>query len=153
LRSQCCSGGDTGRSFRSYLIATALTFSLGSVSFTLLPTAPPWMSDPGYVSRVTHHVIGSVFGVAPAASEGDPVYDFKPNHMAAFPSVHVAVTVLVFLVASRISRVGQLIGGLYALMMTVSVVYLGEHFVLDALSGWLVALSIWWMARGTGIHR
>lgn len=133
--------------FRSYLIATALTFAFGAVGFVLLPTAPPWMSDPGDVTRVTHQVIGSAFGVAVAATRGGAGYGFEPNHIAALPSVHVAVTVLVFLVTRHISRMGQLIGGLYAAVMTASVVYLGEHYVLDAVLGWIVALSGWWLAR------
>jgi hypothetical protein len=133
--------------FRPYLIATALTFALGAVGFVLLPTAPPWMSDPGDVTRVTHHVISSAFGVTVATTRGDAGYGFEPNHIAALPSVHVAVTVLVFLVTRHISRVGQLVGGLYASLMTASFVYLGEHFVLDAVLGWIVALSGWWLAR------
>ena len=55
--------------------------------------------------------------------------------MAAMPSVHVAAAVLVGLairtVAPRLSVVG--IG--YALAMSLAVVYLGEHFVVDAVAG------------------
>ena len=68
---------------------------------------------------------------------------FEPNDLAALPSVHVAATVLVCLASLRVGRFAGVLGALYALAMTIAVVYLGEHFVLDALLGWAVALAGW----------
>lgn len=135
--------------FQPFAVATALTFALGLIGFLLLPTAPPWMSDPGDVTRITPRVLAEVIGVPLGGGSAGTVpegFRFEPNHLAAMPSVHVSATVLVFLTLTRFGRIAGVIGGLYALLMSVGVVYLGEHFVLDAIAGWITALIGWELA-------
>jgi len=131
--------------FSRYLKATAVCFAISLVAFTVLPTAPPWMSDPDDVIRITHLVLREGVGAATTTSEdaGAETFWFEPNDLAALPSVHVAVAVLVFLVLGGFARWGRVAGALYAVAMSVSVVYLGEHFVLDVITGWLLALAAW----------
>lgn len=138
--------------FRPYLVATAVTFAFGLVGFILLPTAPPWLSDPGDVTRVTHHVVERTSGVS-LGGNGSEGFWFEPNDLAAMPSIHVAVAVLVFLVGMQVGRVFSVLGGIYALLMTVAVVYLGEHFLLDAVFGWAVAVAGWWATRSSQIGK
>lgn len=57
------------------------------------------------------------------------------------------MAVLVSLVLGGIARWGRVIGRGYALAMSISVVYLGEHFVLDVVTAWLVALAAWRLTR------
>jgi membrane-associated phospholipid phosphatase len=45
------------------------------------------------------------------------------------------------------------LAGVYALLMTFAVVYLGEHYVLDAALGWVVAGAGWWLAGRLDNHR
>ncbi|MDQ3541311.1 MAG: phosphatase PAP2 family protein, partial [Chloroflexota bacterium] len=136
-------------SFSQYMLATATCFALSLVAFILLPTAPPWMSDPDDVTRITYHILrGSGLDASTSGTTvSSAAFWFEPNDTAALPSVHVAMAVLVFLVLTGIARWGRSIGGLYALAMSVSVVYLGEHFVLDVITGWLVALAAWRLTR------
>lgn len=135
--------------FSRYQKATALCFTVSLGAFLLLPTAPPWMTDPGHVTRIPHHIMTrAVAGNGVGTSEGPAeTFWFEPNAAAALPSVHVAVAVLVFLGLGSGARWVRLAGGVYALAMSVSVVYLGEHFVLDVITGWLVALLAWKLAR------
>lgn len=135
--------------FRPYAIATAASFALSLVGFLLLPTAPPWMSSPGEVTRVTPHVLAETLGVFLGSDEGAHIaggFRFEPNHLAAMPSVHVSATVLVFLMLMRFGRLPGVIGGTYALLMTIGVVYLGEHFIIDAILGWVTAIIGWSLA-------
>lgn len=136
--------------FRRYCRATAIAFGLGLVGFVLLPTAPPWLSEPESVTRVTIHALsleeGNPAGVAGTPTVEDPHLKFEPNHVAALPSVHVAAAVLVFLATGRASARLWLPGVAYAIAMTLAVVYLGEHFVLDAILGWFVAVVGWRVA-------
>ncbi len=129
--------------FRHYLTATATCFALSLVAFILLPTSPPWMSDPDGVTRITGHILERAVPGAGTAGRGgtDDAFWFEPNDLAALPSVHVAMSVLVLLVLCRAGRWGRVLGGIYAVAMSLAVVYLGEHFVLDVVSGWLVALA------------
>ena len=128
--------------FLQYSVATAICFGLGIIGFLLLPTAPPWMSDAPTVERITHHI---VFTRGDAATS-EPGFSFEPNHLAAMPSIHVGAAVLVWLASRTFGRKTGWCGLLYAVAMSVSVVYLGEHFLLDVIGGWIVALSGWQVA-------
>ncbi len=138
--------------FRRYTLATAITFALGVLGFLFVPTAPPWLTEPRDVTRITHHLVGGS-GAPLARGDGQPGFWFEPNQLAALPSIHVAATVLILLVASRVGRLAAIVAGLYALLMTFAVVYLGEHYVLDAVLGWAVALAGWWLADRLGNQR
>ena len=132
--------------FIRYGWATAIAFGLGLIGFVLLPTAPPWMSNPDTVSRITVGALGgdgttSALPGAPTAA--NPALGFEPNHVAALPSVHVVAAVLVFLALRAVSPRWQWVGAAYAVAMTVAVIYLGEHFLLDAVLGWVVAVIGW----------
>lgn len=135
--------------FLRYLRATAICFAFSLVAFILLPTAPPWMSDADDVTRITHHILNRSAGGSASAGSAGPTeaFWFEPNDVAALPSVHVAIAVLVFLTVSSFARWGRPIGALYALAMSVTVVYLGEHFALDVITGWIVAFVAWTLAR------
>lgn len=127
--------------FAQYCQATAIAFGLGLVGFVALPTAPPWLSSPETVERIAIHAL------ALGSSGRDPALAFEPNHVAALPSVHVAAAVLVYL-ASRAGRFGwRVAGAAYAAVMSLAVVYLGEHYLLDVLLGWTIALAGWRLAR------
>ncbi len=141
--------------FHQYTWATAVSFALGLVAFLLLPTAPPWLSEPESVTRITIHSVAAVSsgdegarGPFASSSIVDPHLAFEPNHVAALPSIHVAAAVLVFLALRHAPARLSLPGIAYALGMTLAVVYLGEHVLLDALLGWVVALVGWHMASG-----
>lgn len=136
--------------FRTYTIVTAITFAIGLVGFLLLPTAPPWLAEPERVDRVTQSVLAGVIDVSAisgteAGLEGG--FRFEPNHLAAMPSVHVAATVLVYLMTRQFGRIAGGLGLVYALAMTFGVVYLGEHYVIDAIGGWVIALAGWKIMR------
>lgn len=139
--------------FVSYQMATASCFAPSLAAFILLPAAPPWTSDPDRVTRVTHRIVTHAIagrGSGRSAGPGEAFW-FEPNAVAAMPSVHVAAAVLVFLALGSLSRRGWGVGVLYALAMSVAVVYLGEHFVLDVVAGWLVALVAWRLVRARGL--
>lgn len=134
--------------FGRYCWATAIAFGLGAIGFLLLPTAPPWMSDPETVSRVTMRALA--IGDGGSAVGGFRIEDsrlgFEPNHVAAMPSVHVAAAVLVGLAMRAVAPRLTVVGIGYALAMSLAVVYLGEHFVVDAVAGWGIALLGWVLA-------
>ena len=62
-------------------------------------------------------------------------YDVNPNNTAAFPSLHAAFPFLSFLVLRRaFGRIGWLAFA-YFLLTSFSIVYLGDHYVIDVLAG------------------
>ncbi len=139
--------------FRRYLLATGLLLLVGSLVFVLVPTDPPWRAGPPggstfTVHRVAHDVLaGSRLPTSPGPSGAPQVhFAFDPNPVASLPSIHLGVTVLIAAaaMAGRWLRTTALI---YATAMGLSLVYLGEHHVLDVLAG--AALAGWsWRVAG-----
>jgi hypothetical protein len=118
------------------------------VTYLLLPAAPPWylawkgmLDGPdgapliAYLKPAAFEQIASALGF-----QGNYVYSFifgqvNPNNVAAFPSLHVAYPVLTFLFLRRaFGRVGWLALG-YAAIVTFSVIYTGDHWIIDAIAG------------------
>ncbi len=137
----------------------------GLVTYFLYPAAPPWwaakygLTDP--VARLSTrgwqaiglHGAGSLLSTGQAAS----------NPIAAMPSLHTAFALLVvavFFGSVRKRYVPVLL--LYPLAMMFTLLYCGEHWVIDMLIGWLyVGLTFlavglgesWWARRGSGRPR
>ena len=134
----------------------ATVLFIGVASFVLLPTAPPWMAGGGDetirldalapvarpVRRFWEHL--GLDGLGTAWDTGREWL----NEVAAMPSLHAAFSLLVVafflpLVRRTWMRVGLLS---FPVAMGLSIVYLGEHYVIDVLAGWAtvgVAFAIW----------
>lgn len=72
-------------------------------------------------------------------------HSFEPNPVATIPSIHLGVTALLAPLAA--SRKWRAIAAVYTAAMAFSLVYLGEHYVLDAVAGALAAGIAWVVAR------
>lgn len=120
-------------------VITLLTLSVVAFLFyVVFPTAPPWWQYPHEVQRVISLTIQK-WGVSYYVS---PIFTIDPDAFAAFPSMHAAYPALAALFAWRFNR--WLSGALflYAGCVWFSVVYLGEHYVVDVISGVLLAAIV-----------
>jgi hypothetical protein len=131
--------------FFRFAFARLAVLYLGLALFVVLPTEPPWMTDPDAVTRLWA-----------VKTPGLTVLD--ANYVAAFPSVHVAGPAsIAFWLLARRERDLRLIGAvfaLYTLATSFSVVYLGEHFATDAIAGIALAAAVvlaeeWFARRAT----
>lgn len=140
--------------FYTKLVLT-LTY-LGLLTYVLLPAAPPWYA--------AHH--GLVDPIERAATRGWWEIGMQSagrllenaqadvNLVAALPSLHAGTSMLVVLWAwPRVRSVwGRAALAGYAVGMGVTLVYGGEHYVLDVLMGWAYAAAVvwfwtWWERR------
>lgn len=149
--------------FALYTRTLAFTFLLGLVGYVLLPAEPPWLlaREPGappagrYIVETTRGApVASAVVEAGRAWQRDPDALGDPNPAAAMPSVHTAVTTALTLVLWRVDRRAGVAGLVYTAAMCFSLVYLGEHWVLDLLAGMACAGAAMWLAsrfpyRGT----
>ncbi|WP_307851892.1 phosphatase PAP2 family protein [Williamsia sp. CHRR-6] len=77
----------------------------------------------------------------------------KANLVAAIPSLHAGLTMLVALFMwPRLRWYGRTAFMAYAFTMAFTLVYTAEHYVLDILIGWALAASViatqrWWVRR------
>ena len=140
------------RQFRRYLSALVTLTVITLVTYLLLPAAPPWMAalngrlpgldcalqDGRIPCRVVQETIttlgGSTLG---SAVERGAAYS---NPVAALPSLHAAIPMLLLLLFYREARTWvRVVLVSYALSMAMVLVYGGEHYVTDVLLGWLYA--------------
>ena len=139
-----------GRAFTTLMFAILAVSILGEMTFILAPTAPPWLAaQHGYVSSVHHVLKQSLFDLHMtklAQLSGDPT---KYDITAAVPSLHVAFPVLCLLTARRF-RMHPLVSiglALNTIGVVFSIVYMGEHYLFDAVVGVLYALVAWFSVR------
>lgn len=127
--------------FAPFMVAMIGLLAVALAVHVLLPTAPPWMGATG-VSRVLADVSRSI---DPAAYEAG--LKMNGNDVAAMPSVHMGVAWLIVLATWREGSRWRVCGLAYALAVAWAIVYGGEHYVVDALAGMLVAWGCWRLAR------
>jgi membrane-associated phospholipid phosphatase len=131
--------------------ATMILLSFaGALTFYLFPAAPPWAAGergllPGLI-RIPHNPAPNPSGAH--GYHGISVSRFiDPNPYAAIPSLHAAYAFLCFLFVATVAwktrwRWWALgIGLLYPLAQSFSVVYTGNHYVVDLAIGYLYALA------------
>jgi membrane-associated phospholipid phosphatase len=117
-------------------VAECLTWALavsyaGAIGYVLLPLTPPWMSE-GIVRL--------------AETRGTWDYTRVDNNpVAAFPSLHAALPLMLglfFILRTRRARWFGWALSAYALLVGVSVVYMGEHWIVDVLAGYALAGAV-----------
>ena len=121
------------RLFRSFIAACMLTFAIGTITFIFFPTY-----------------------VRPASLEGTDVFTFllrviheNWGRYDAFPSGHVYITTLLSLFFSRWYPRWKWLWILILVIVSLSTLFTGQHYVLDVLGGYFVALvgyhfGLWW---------
>src|SRR5947209_3971505 len=126
--------------YRRFIAALLLMAMLAFITYLFWPSAPPWyqfrVSSAGgeeVVDKILNETVDKLWGPNYWVS---PLYThLNPNQFAAFPSLHAAFPALAALYAWRRYRwlsIG-LIG--WTLAVALSIVYLGEHYVVDELDG------------------
>jgi membrane-associated phospholipid phosphatase len=129
-----------------YITRVILLAVAGLITYCLFPEAPPWLAardhltDPvarlsarGWIWLHAGH-LNQV--LANAQNDGS-------NPVAAMPSLHVAFAVLVAIfVAERLRSRWRWLLVLYPAAMGYTLVYCGEHYVLDLVAGVAYAIAV-----------
>lgn len=110
--------------------------------FVLAPTAPPWYAESHGAITGVNKIISTTL-----PSAVSPYYGaLNPNPVAAFPSLHAAFPFLGFLAVREVfSKRAALAVLAWCGAVWFSVVYLGEHYVVDVIAGVALAAVTWWV--------
>jgi hypothetical protein len=129
--------------FRRYmLLFVSLTF-IGYLTYVLYPAMPPWLaSETGHLPSTTRIIplVWNNVGIHQAAApfSGNSAFD---NNIAAMPSLHAAYPMLLLVFFWGKARpLVRVILVSYVLAMAFTLVYTGEHFVIDEFVGWSYAI-------------
>jgi membrane-associated phospholipid phosphatase len=116
---------------------------LGYITYVLYPAMPPWMASEYHYLPHTTRIVPVVLDHLHLASgaavfTGGNKFD---NNVAAMPSIHAAYPLLICLFFWKGSRARtRVLLAAYPICMAFTLVYTGEHFVIDIVMGWLYAV-------------
>lgn len=133
-----------------YLTTLVIVSFAGFATFVAFPAAPPWMAaERGIIEPIDR--IGYDLWASVGVSNFRTLYsEVAPNTVAAVPSLHAAYAIIVGIAAFRLFgvRIG-LIASIHPLLVCVGIVYLGEHYAIDAIVGAVYAVGAyalaWWL--------
>ena len=145
------------RLYWSYMWGFIILSFAGFVTYVVFPAAPPWMAaEQGLISPI--HRISSDIWYAMGVTNFSEIYSkLSPNEVAAVPSLHAAYPTLLVLYAGKAFGLRRLWWlWFYPVSLWLGIVYLGEHYVFDALLGALYAYGAYraslalmaWVRRG-----
>jgi hypothetical protein len=114
-----------------------LTMFIGIACYLLVPTVPPWMAANRFfvlppLAQITKEVY--------SASVPNLAASFDLNPIAAMPSLHTAFPTLLTLVCfEHFGRRGLFMLA-YLLAVMFGIIYMGEHYVVDVMAGFTLAV-------------
>ncbi|MFD8597596.1 phosphatase PAP2 family protein [Kitasatospora sp. NPDC059646] len=128
--------------FRHFLACyLSITFA-GFLTYVLYPADPPWLAAIENHLPAVDRIVNAVLensGLHRAGTIFENGSRFA-NDVAAMPSLHSAYPMMIALVFwPRAGRTLRVILAAYPLAMGFTLVYGGEHFIIDVLVGWAYA--------------
>jgi len=130
------------RLYWPYMWGFILLSFAGFVTYVIFPAAPPWMaSEQGYIPHI-HRISSDIWSAMGVTNFSELYGKLSPNEVAAVPSLHAAYPTLMLLFVAKAfgwRRVWWLL--FYPISLWIGIVYLGEHYVFDALLGILYAFG------------
>ena len=128
-----------------YVTADCLAWTLGTASYYLLPTLGPNFAFPWLYSTIAETKVAALQDTLSSGRENiihvDPFSDGVQS-VAGFASLHVAITLMMALVAHYTVRSVVIRTVLWTdlVLTTLSTTYFGWHYIADDFAGALIAL-------------
>ena len=124
-------------------------------TYVLYPAVPPWMAAQHGAIGEAHRTVKLTWPHVPIAHYGSLFEkgEHYANNVAAMPSLHAGYALLLSLFLWRLlPKWTRPILVLYPPAMAFTLVYGGEHYVVDCIAGWIYAVATfvsveWYFAR------
>ena len=120
--------------YHRFIAALLLMCFLAFATYLFWPSAPPWYELPKAVIKINDQTVRALWDGQYYVS--DIYQSFNPNRFAAFPSLHAAFPALAAVYAWRRYRVLGVVLVLWSAAVLLAIVYLGEHYAIDAFAGY-----------------
>jgi membrane-associated phospholipid phosphatase len=128
--------------FRRFALLT-VSLTVGAfLTYWLYPAQPPWLAVDGHSIGQVERIVPLVWGQlgVPTISSAYENSSFV-NTVAAMPSLHAAYPFMLMLFFWPAGKLVRILLGTYTLAMGFTLVYGGEHFVMDIVAGWAMAIA------------
>jgi membrane-associated phospholipid phosphatase len=128
------------QNFKKFITTFLVLSYMAFFTYIIFPAMPPWMaSAKGYLPPL-QKIMDQVFMSFAQPIHLPSIYKFfGADEVAAIPSLHAAFPWLIFLFAAKKIGLFSFLLLPYVLGVWFSVVYLGEHYVIDVIIGSLYA--------------
>jgi membrane-associated phospholipid phosphatase len=130
--------------FVRYATMVCVLSLAGFATYVLFPAVPPWLAAQHGSVGEANRTIGVTWHHIPIAHFGSLFEKGQTyaNNVAAMPSLHAGFALLVALYLWRlVPRWARLPLALYPPAMALSLVYSGEHYIVDCIAGWGYAVA------------
>src|SRR5438094_7389921 len=122
-------------------------FDVGASFYWVVPTAPPWYAAaeamPGGDGVPTVRRMMVEYGELFWQDGWGPLYDvLGGNPLAAMPSLHFATSLMAAHVLAETGPIAGIVGFTYAALLGLALVYLGEHYAADLITGAALAETV-----------
>ncbi len=120
----------------------------GFLTYVAFPAAPPWMATQTGVIEPIQRISSDVWW-AMGVQDFPSVYNkISPNPVAAVPSLHAAYATLFFIFVIQLFRSRwRYLTLIYPLGIFFGTVYMGEHYVIDAILGIMYAFVAYYVSQ------
>ncbi len=129
--------------FRRYAWMVCVLTVTGFATYVLYPAVPPWMAAQRGEFGESNRIVPIVWHQIPIA-HFDALFEHGvdyANNVAAMPSLHAGYALLLSLFLwSVVPRWVRPLLAVYPLAMAFALVYLGEHYLVDCVAGWIYAV-------------
>jgi PAP2 superfamily len=128
--------------FRRYAVLTIVLTVAAFLTYWLYPAQPPLLAGVDSSMPPVDRIVPEVWGqlgvhTLKSAYENDSFV----NTVAAMPSLHAAYPFMLMLFFWPAGKLVRTALGAYTMAMAFTLVYGGEHFVVDILIGWVMAVA------------
>jgi membrane-associated phospholipid phosphatase len=129
--------------FRKWRTLVMWLSAAGFATYVLYPAVPPWLaSDTGKIGKVTK-IKDAMFAHTGTKSITSAVEKNWVDKVAAMPSLHAAFPMMMTMLFWHKGWRWRVPFLAYTFLMGYSLVYLGEHWVIDIFVGWAYAIGIY----------
>lgn len=140
------------RQWARFMKRFATLLGVACMMFVMLPTVPPWMAgDSKYPYRLFHPLHRNAWrGFRHIGfdgfTKGYQIQLSNGNAVAAMPSLHASFALIVpaFFLPWIKPKWLKAVVLTFPILMLTSLVYLGEHWVIDGLVGWTITGGSFW---------
>ena len=132
---------------RFAVLFVSLSFA-AFATYALFPAAPPWLASQSRALPPTAKIVDEIWSHL-GLHNGVSLFSARSslaNPVAAVPSLHAALPVLLMLFFWQSAGKWRWLLALYPLAMAFALVYTGEHYVFDIFLGWIYAVVVYFVA-------
>ena len=117
--------------YRGYTYSLVMTSYLALFTFIVMPTAPPWFAG------TAQNLLKTGDSMLPTAFQGlqTALLSGESDIFAAFPSLHAAYATLFTIFMFKLGRKYGIASLPIAIGVYFSIIYLGQHYLVDLLGG------------------